>query len=163
MVSSPPPLCTDPGQAPFLDQSSVCAEADLPAQGQDLPPDALHHVDQHVRADVGLGVIADALRRAVGGELLQHPGMRLSWVPVFSFPSEKVPAPPSPNWTLFSGSSRSAGAEGVHRGLAAEGVLPPLEHQGLCPGPGQHQRGEHPRRAEAHHHRALRQAAPGIS
>ena len=29
--------------------------------------------------------------------------MRLSWVPVLSFPSEKVPAPPSPNWTLDSG------------------------------------------------------------
>ena len=27
---------------------------------------------------------------------------RLSWMPVFSFPSEKVPAPPSPNCTLFS-------------------------------------------------------------
>ena len=26
--------------------------------------------------------------------------MRGSWVPVVSFPSEKVPAPPSPNWTL---------------------------------------------------------------
>ena len=31
--------------------------------------------------------------------------MRGSWVPVVSLPSEKVPAPPSPNWTLDSGSS----------------------------------------------------------
>lgn len=29
--------------------------------------------------------------------------MRGSWVPVVSFPSEKVPAPPSPNWTLEAG------------------------------------------------------------
>ena len=31
--------------------------------------------------------------------------MRPSWVPVPSLPSEKAPAPPSPNWTLASGSS----------------------------------------------------------
>ena len=31
--------------------------------------------------------------------------MRLSWVPVVSLPSEKVPAPPSPNWTLEAGLS----------------------------------------------------------
>ena len=31
--------------------------------------------------------------------------MRGSWVPVVSLPSEKVPAPPSPNCTLHSGSS----------------------------------------------------------
>ena len=31
--------------------------------------------------------------------------MRGSWVPVVSLPSEKVPAPPSPNCTLEEGSS----------------------------------------------------------
>ena len=31
--------------------------------------------------------------------------MRGSWVPVVNFPSEKVPAPPSPNCTLEAGSS----------------------------------------------------------
>ena len=30
---------------------------------------------------------------------------RMSRVPVFSLPSEKAPAPPSPNWTLDAGSS----------------------------------------------------------
>ena len=30
---------------------------------------------------------------------------RPSWIPVVSLPSEKVPAPPSPNWTLEAVSS----------------------------------------------------------
>lgn len=58
--------------------------------------------------------------------------IRASCVPVVSFPSEKVPAPPSPNWTLVAGSrepvcqnrstSRVRSSTGAPRSNTTEGI-----------------------------------------
>ena len=48
------------------------AEAHLAAARDDLAPETLHDLDEHVRADVGLGVIGNVLRCAVRRELRKH-------------------------------------------------------------------------------------------
>ena len=59
--------------------------------------------------------------------------MRGSWVPVFSFPSEKVPAPPSPNWTLQSGSSAPPARKASTAALRLFASLPRSITRGLAP------------------------------
>ena len=49
-------------------------EPDVTAPGQQLGPDALHHLAEHVGADVGLVGPEDVLRRAVLHQGLQHGG-----------------------------------------------------------------------------------------
>ena len=78
--------------------------------------------------------------------------MRLSWVPVVSLPSEKVPAPPSPNWTLEVREQLPGAPETLHVGGPLVHRPPPLQHDGGHPGPGQGEGGEQPRRPHAHHH-----------
>ena len=78
--------------------------------------------------------------------------MRGSWVPVVNFPSEKVPAPPSPNCTLEAGSSAPPGPEALHLGGAGIHVLAPLQHHAGNAVPGQEQGGKQPRRPHPHHH-----------
>ena len=48
-------------------------EADLPAEGDNLLSDVLHHSDQHVGADVGLRVVQHGFRGPVSVKLPQHP------------------------------------------------------------------------------------------
>ena len=78
---------------------------------------------------------------------------RGSWVPVVSLPSEKAPAPPSPNWTLEAGHSSPGGPEPLHVGGPGVHVPAPLQHDGGEARPGQEEGGEEPRRPQAHHHR----------
>ena len=80
--------------------------------------------------------------------------MRPSWVPVVSLPSEKVPAPPSPNWTLEARVQHArCDQKRGHVGGALLHRAAPLQHNGGQPRPGQEQGGEQARRAHAHHHR----------
>ena len=85
--------------------------------------------------------------------------MRPSPVPVVSLPSEKVPAPPSPNWTLDCGIQHPLLPEALNGALPLLHGLAPLQDDGLLAALGQQQGGEHPRRAKAHHHRPLGQLA----
>ena len=50
---------------------------------------------------------------------------------------------------------RAAGAKALDRREARVDIAAALEHDGLCPRAGKQQRGEHPRRAEAHDDRTL--------
>ena len=56
--------------------------------------------------------------------------IRGSWVPVVSLPSENVPAPPSPNWTLESGSLSTPGPPEVtpHPCTRSSTGRAPLQH-----------------------------------
>ena len=77
----------------------------FPAQAHDLLPDGAHHSGKAVRAHVGARFPEDLLRRAEAGQRFQHFAAVASLMPELSLPSEKAPAPPSPNCTLLSGSS----------------------------------------------------------
>lgn len=80
-------------------------KAHFSAETPDLLADRAHGLREPVGSDVRLRLEENFLRRAVLGERLQDKKMRSSFVPVFSLPSENVPAPPSPNCTLHSLSS----------------------------------------------------------
>ena len=96
-------------------------EADLSAAGNDVGADALDNVDEDVRADMGLGIVQHALRRAVRVKLPQDPEKaRASCVPVFSFPSEKGARAALAELHVALRIQRAAGAERVHGGLAGE-------------------------------------------
>ncbi len=72
-------------------------------------------------------------------------------MPVFSLPSEKAPAPPSPNWTLLSVSSSTGGQKHCHVPAALLHGLPALQKDGAGAAAGQYQSGEQARGACAHH------------
>ncbi len=57
---------------PLLKASQGRIKAHLAAVGNDILPHGLHHLDQLVRADVGLGLDADIRRRAVFDQQPQH-------------------------------------------------------------------------------------------
>ena len=107
----------------------------------------------------GFGFVEDLLWGAVPlYQLLQHFADAAVPVPVVSLPSEKVPAPPSPNWTLDWGSA-PVPSKTAERTAPALPPACPLQHDGGLAALGQQQGGEHPRRAKAHHHWPLGQFA----
>ena len=59
--------------------------------------------------------------------------MRPSCVEVLSLPSEKVPAPPSPNWTLDSGSSAPPARKASTSRSLASTSLPRSSTMGRAP------------------------------
>ena len=132
------------------------AEADLPAQGEDLFPDALHHAGEHVGADVRLGVIEDRLRSTVfikstkdeGNERIVGAGVEL--------PVGKGAGSPLTELDIALGIQNAVGSESLHLLLSRGYFLTPLDHNRPCAGSCQHEGGKHPRRAEAYHQRALR-------
>lgn len=68
----------------------------------DGPTQVAHDADEQVGANVRLGVHENVLRGAGFHEGLQHMADMGRLVPVFSLPSENVPAPPSPNWMFVA-------------------------------------------------------------
>ena len=130
-------------------------EAHLAPQGDDLLPDAAHHVHQHIGAHMGLGVIGDALRRTVLVKLLQHPAHALVMGAGVQLAVGKGAGAALAELHVILRVQRAALTEGLHGGSPLLHSLPPLQHDGPCSGPGQHQGGEHTRRSKAHHHRPL--------
>ena len=131
------------------------AEADLPAQGEDLFPDALHHAGEHVGADVRLGVIEDRLRSAVfikGAEDKGNEGIVSAGV---ELPVGKGAGSSLAELDIALGIQNAVGTKGLHLLLPCGNFLAPLNHNRPCAGSGQHQGCKHPRRAEAHHQGAL--------
>ena len=63
-------------------------------------------------------------------------------MPVFSFPSEKAPAPPSPNWTLEVRSSSPVDQNRSTSAARCSTGRPPLQQDGPLARQGQHQGGE---------------------
>ena len=124
-------------------------KTDFPAEGDDFLSDILHHADQHVGADVGLCVVDDGLRRAVGGELLQHPehppvvgaGVELAVGEGAGAALAELDVGLRVQCPAF--------AESFNCGGALFGLLPAFEHDRLRPGFCQQQSRKHARRAEA--------------
>lgn len=78
---------------------------------------------------------------------------RMSRVPVFSFPSEKAPAPALAELYVGLRVQHSGAPEGFHVPLPGHGVPAPLQDDGPQPAPGQHQGREQPSRPRADDHR----------
>ena len=131
------------------------AEAHLAPQGDDLLPDAAHHVHQHIGAYMGLGVIGDAFRGTVLVKLLQHPAHALVMGAGVQLAVGKGAGAALAELHVILRVQRAALTEGLHRSSPLLHSLPPFQHDGPCSGPGQHQGREHTRRSKAHHHRPL--------
>ena len=129
-------------------------EAHLAAAHDDLAPEALHDLDEHVRADVGLGVISNVLRRAVRRELREHEAdARVVRAGVELAVGEGARAAFA-ELHVALGVERAARAKRGDLRAARPRVRPALEHDGPCARAREQQRGKHPRRAEAHDHGA---------
>ena len=126
-------------------------EAHLAAQPQDLQPQVLHHRAQVIRADVGLGLIQNLLRRAHAHEGLQHlPAAGILDAGVELAVRERARAALA-ELHVAGRIEGSARPEALHVLRAGIHVPAPLDHQRLEPRLGQMQRREQPRRAHAHH------------
>ena len=74
------------------------------AQIRNFSPDILHNRHQFVSPDMRLRQIKNFLGCAGGSQFMQNlSGKLVLFIPVISLPSEKVPAPPSPNCTFEFG------------------------------------------------------------
>ena len=110
---------------------------------------------------MGLGVVGDALRRTVLIKFLQHPAHALVMGAGVQLAVGKGAGAALTELHVALRVQGPAPAEGLHRGSALLHGLAPFQHDGLCPGPGQHQGREHPRRAKAHHPGPLVRSDPG--
>ena len=137
---------------PGFDPVEPCFEAHFATEGDDLMADVLYHVDENIRADVGLGVISHRLRCAVGGKFLQDPEHAPVVGSGVQFAVGKSPGTALAELNIRLRVKRPAFAEGFHCLGTLEGLLAALEHDGPCPGSRQHQRRKHAGRPEAHHH-----------
>lgn len=88
---------------PYMLQPGV--EADVRPGRLQLLPQGLQGDVELVGATWGLASVKMVSGAPQRTSVSRMKRWRRSFVPVFSLPSEKAPAPPSPNWTLLSGSS----------------------------------------------------------
>ncbi len=133
-------------------------ESNLSSQFFQLLPDVFHHDFEIIRAHMGICVPKNLAGCAECHEFPEnllhsgvvHPGMELT--------VGKRPRAALAELDVRFGVQRSALPEA--RNLRGPGVyiLSPLQHDGPCTGPGQHQGAEQPRRSRPHNHRALGQA-----
>ena len=139
------------GEGPVLDDQTIQSrlKADLAAEGEDFLPDAAHHVDEHVGADMGFGVIGDALRRTVGGKFAQDPEHAFIVRAGVELAVREGPGPALTELDVGLGVERSALSERLHGGGALFDGLSALDDEGPRPGLRQQQGREHARRAEA--------------
>ena len=129
-------------------------EAHLAAARDDLAPETLHDLDEHVRADVGLGVIGNVLRRSVRRELRKHEAdARVVRAGVELAVGERARAALAELHVALR-VERPARAKRGDLRAACPGVRPAFEHDGSCTRARKQERGKHPRRAEAHDHGA---------
>ena len=142
------------------------AEAHLAATVDDLAPEVLHDLDEHVRADVGLGVVGDVLRRAVRRELREHEADARIVCAGVELAVGKCARAALAELHVALRVERPARAKRRDLRAARLRVRPALEHDGPCARAREQQRCEHPRRAEAHDHGARlrrRDAGDGVS
>ena len=127
-------------------------EPDVAAPGQQLGPDALHHLAEHVGADVGLVGPEDVLRRAVLHQGLQHGGDAAVVGARGQLAVGKGACATLPELDVGERVQHPGGPEGGYIGGALFHRAAPLQYDGGQPRPGQEQGGEQARRAHAHHH-----------
>ena len=153
-----------PGQAAIFrtQAGDLGVEPHLTPQGDNAFAQILHHGQQHVGADVGLGVVENVLPCPRRHKLLQNP-------------ADSGVIDPGVQLAVGKG-SRTALAEldvafrvqlprleeFFHLGVAGCGVLSPLQNQRLPARQRQNQRGKHPPGAEAHHHRPFFRRTGGL-
>ena len=83
----------------------LCFITDFPTRLFDAMDQARDHDAETVRPNMGLLFIQDFFRSTGGNKGFKDMSHNGVIDRVVSFPSEKVPAPPAPNWTLLTGSS----------------------------------------------------------
>ena len=110
---------------------------------------------------MGLCVVGDALRGPVAVKLPEHPAHPGVVGAGVQLPVGEGAGAPLPELHIALRVQGSAPAEGVHVLLPPLHRLSPLQDYGPGSGSGQGQGGEHPRRAEAHHHRGAVRLHPG--
>ena len=107
---------------------------------------------KQVGADVGLRLPEHFLGRACAHERLQHGGAPAgSSVPVVSLPSEKVPAPPSPNCTFACGSSGPPASNAATAAERSSTHAPRSTTSGRSAASARYSAAEQPGRPSAHH------------
>ena len=105
-------------------------ETHLAPQGDDLFAEILHHLQQHIRAHMGFGIIEDILPGPKSHKLLQNPvnsgiadaGVQLA--------IRKGPRTPLAELDVAFGVQGSVLPEGRHLFMAGNCVLPPLQDDG---------------------------------
>ena len=142
------------------DARHLSGKAHLAPQGDDLLPDAAHHPGQPVGADVGLGVGEDLFRGPGFHQLLQH--LADAGVPGAGgeLPVGEGAGAPLAKLHVALRVQNPPLPEGFYALLPLLHGQAPLQHQGALAALGQDQPGEEACRAQAHHHRALRELRP---
>ena len=130
----------------------------LAAERDHIFADRAHHFHEHIRSDVRLGVVNDVLRRAVRGELLQHPADALVMRVRVELAVGEGPGAALTELYVALGVEGAARAEGLHGLLTCVHVLSALEYDRASARFREQERGEHARRPEADHDRPLRAA-----
>ena len=152
------------GDAAILGHESrdLHAEADLAAVVDDRLAQILHDRHQLVRADVRLGVVEDIGARARPGKLLEDPADALVFDAGVQLPVGERPRAALAELHVALRVERPGLPEFQHGRVPRLGVLPALEHERAQPRHAEHQRGEHPRRAEPDDHGPLRRDGPRL-
>ena len=140
------------GKRAVFDHKTVqpMGKADLSAAGEDIPADGLDHARQHVRADVGLGVIEHVLPGTVLIELAQHKGDAAVVGAGVQLAVGKGAGAALAELDVVFSVQRAAGAKALDCRDAGVHVPSALEYNGSCSRAGKQQRGKHARRAKAH-------------
>ena len=141
-----------------FDACHAVLKAHLAAEGDHVLADCAHHVYQHVRADVGLGVVDNVLRRAVRGKLLQHPADALVVRVRVELAVGECPRAALAELHVALGIKHPARAERLHLFAARVHILSALQYDRARARLGEPQRREHARGSEADHDRTLRAA-----
>ena len=137
----------------YSDARQLMAKPDVRAQRQQLSAHVLQCDMQHIRSHMGLGVPEDVLRRTARHQLLHNVTMAQVLGAGVQLAVGKRACAAFTELDVGFGIQHAAAPEALHILLAALHALAPLQHDGLRPAPGQHQRREQARRPHAYHHR----------
>ena len=146
-----------PGEpAPVQRQSlHLAAKADLASQADDPPAQILDHLQQYIRAHVGLGIKQDILPCPRRHKLLQYPADSRVIDPGIQLSVGKCPGTPLTKLHIGTGVQFAGLPECLYLLVPGQRVLSPLQYDGASPRQGQHQGGKHPGGTKADHHRPV--------
>ena len=130
------------------------AEADVRPGSQQLPPQGLQRDVEHIRAHMGLGIGENILRRTAAHQCLHDKAVAQILRAGVQLAVGKRARAALAELDVALRVQQAGAPEAGHVLLALLHRLPPLQQDGPCAAPGQHQRGEQTCRACAHHDRS---------
>ena len=133
----------------------LAAKANLPSQTDDPPTQILDHLQQYVRAHVGLGIKKDILPRPRRHKLLQYPADSRIIDPGIQLSVGKSPGAPLTKLHIGMGVQFAGLPECLYLLVPGQRILSPLQYDGASPRQGQDQSGKHPGGTKADHHRPV--------